>query len=505
MISSKKEEARLQICGHLKVNATDFVVREIMLDGKPVTLYSRENENIELSYQNFLSTASNVPSLSSSEASVETGTTSYADNFDLLGSEKLAELKRLSMWISDPPLMKEIVSMEIHCDNQLVQHWSKLLASLRSEFPSLLFKSNHAETSSDLVSLQVHPDLRFADLIDVIMKSQDIYDLYSFRSKSVQPSKEVPPCNYVDIGLGLNKDQRTQVFRIINAGDPSLQIRCQSAVEGLEDQSHSMKLLRVTRKPSKKRKLSHLNGGTCYAHFTIFKKNMDNLHCLKSIAKCLSLPPSKVSVAGTKDKKACTFQRCSVALSSIEYNQRLSRVRKLLQTYPLSGIDDSARCIMVIGNLTFRDRPLNIGELWGNSFSITLRNVEMKQNQLAEIEIKKLLECRKEAIVKNGFLNLYGTQRTGSFRENILKFMEDHEGFTESQILAFFSSSMPVGPVIGKHLLLGEYEDAISLIMKGRSVCDEHQEEGVSSLGCEVSTLVYPMSQSVFYRCSYLC
>lgn len=180
----------------------------------------------------------------------------------------------------------------------------------------------------------------------------------------------------------------------------------------------------------------------------------------------------------TTDKRAWTYQRCSINLNFLSNDKRESAafVKKLMISFPLSNLDDPD-CQLVIGNIRFSQTGLNTGTLWGNSFSIRLRQFGLIggdgiHSSDSRSLLQELLHKRIQKIKECGFPNYFGTQRTGLLKQessNLLSYLAttDMSNF-ESQILEFLSSSsMPQGPQVGRLCLNDKFEEAVQLLIGG--------------------------------------
>ncbi len=124
-----------------------------------------------------------------------------------------------------------------------------------------------------------------------------------------------------------------------------------------------------------------------YVWFNLTKRNYDLFRCLKILSRRLGVSPKRFGYAGTKDKRGVTTQKISVWNVSIE---KLKEVR--LRDIELSNFEES-------------QERINLGDLRGNEFEITVRDIEKN-------EMKKI-EGNLEKIRKNGFINYFGEQRFG--------------------------------------------------------------------------------------------
>ena len=95
-----------------------------------------------------------------------------------------------------------------------------------------------------------------------------------------------------------------------------------------------------------------------YVYFLLKKTNRNTLDVVKEIAKQLNLPEKQIGFAGSKDKQAITEQVCSAKGIS---KDKLSKVK----------IDHAE-----LKFLGYNDQPVCLGDLTGNYFEITIRNLD---------------------------------------------------------------------------------------------------------------------------------
>lgn len=144
--------------------------------------------------------------------------------------------------------------------------------------------------------------------------------------------------------------------------------------------------------------------GGNYLHFSLYKENKDTMEAISWLSKQVRMNPRSFQFAGTKDRRAVTVQRVSV--DRVLVNAMISAGRTLKNAY--------------IGNFEYRPRPLQLGELTGNEFVITLRDCDF--HYPVPLESKLILEGAQAIVneaIKNlgerGFINYYGLQRFGTF------------------------------------------------------------------------------------------
>ncbi|CAM9010385.1 hypothetical protein WICANDRAFT_78327 [Wickerhamomyces anomalus NRRL Y-366-8] len=157
-----------------------------------------------------------------------------------------------------------------------------------------------------------------------------------------------------------------------------------------------------------------------FLHFKLYKENKDTMEAANLLSKFLRLQPKQIRYAGTKDRRGVTVQKLSISKIKVE------RVNSLNRT--LRGLK--------LGSFSYENEGLSLGDLHGNEFLITLRDVQsLDPSQPIEEVISKSLESLKT----HGFINYYGMQRFGTFS------VSTH--------------------TIGKEILLGNWKAAAELIL----------------------------------------
>nr|CAI5848544.1 unnamed protein product [Callosobruchus analis] len=159
-----------------------------------------------------------------------------------------------------------------------------------------------------------------------------------------------------------------------------------------------------------------------YVHFLVYKENIDTLDACFKISAALKMHPSKLTYAGVKDKRAITTQCVCI--------HKVNPCKILNKTKHIRSIK--------IGNFSYKDIQLKLGDLQGNNFRIALRNIVASEDV-----IEKALNLVKE----RGFINYYGLQRFGNDKE-----VPTYE--------------------IGINFLLGQWKEAVDLILKPKTSDD---------------------------------
>ncbi len=95
-----------------------------------------------------------------------------------------------------------------------------------------------------------------------------------------------------------------------------------------------------------------------FVYFRLWKRNYNTLDALNRVADALGVSSAALSCAGNKDRIAVTAQTCSL--------KGVSRDR--LERLQLKDIE--------VTFLGYGDEPVHLGELEGNKFRITVRNLD---------------------------------------------------------------------------------------------------------------------------------
>lgn len=144
--------------------------------------------------------------------------------------------------------------------------------------------------------------------------------------------------------------------------------------------------------------------GGPYLHFTIFKENKDTMEVISFLARQMKMNPKNFQFAGTKDRRGVTAQRACVLRVHAE---RLANMNKTLRGATL-------------GDFEYRKTGLELGDLYGNEFLITLREcevpgVDMADPQAAVAKASELVGTSLKNLHERGYFNYYGLQRFGTF------------------------------------------------------------------------------------------
>ncbi len=155
-----------------------------------------------------------------------------------------------------------------------------------------------------------------------------------------------------------------------------------------------------------------------YVHFTLEKTNWDTIRAIGALSRALGVSRKRFGFAGTKDKRAVTRQRMAVWKPDYE---------------KLSGLKIKD---LVLSDFKRSSERLLVGDLVGNNFEITVRDVEGNKEEITS--------CAAQ-ISDKGVPNYFGYQRFGTIRPNthiIGKFLlrNDVKGAVMSYIADYFDA-----------------------------------------------------------------
>ena len=132
------------------------------------------------------------------------------------------------------------------------------------------------------------------------------------------------------------------------------------------------------------------NGKYLIAELT--KKNWDIHHLVRDLARILRISQSRFGWAGTKDKRAVTKQKISIW--DIQ-GEDIARVR--LKDVELKPLGRS-------------NTKISLGDLWGNRFRITIRDIGLSKEET----LSRVTAITQE--LEHGAPNFFGVQRFGENR-----------------------------------------------------------------------------------------
>lgn len=148
-------------------------------------------------------------------------------------------------------------------------------------------------------------------------------------------------------------------------------------------------------------KLSWIERGGEHCHFSLYKEMKDTMETISFLSHLMKKNPRDFQIAGTKDRRAATVQRVSVWRVESERLAALNRNQTMRNA--------------TVGDFEYHTSGLQLGDLSGNEFVVTLRNCRFAEGSDQPETIKTSLQTSLSNLYAHGFLNYYGLQRFGTF------------------------------------------------------------------------------------------
>lgn len=133
-----------------------------------------------------------------------------------------------------------------------------------------------------------------------------------------------------------------------------------------------------------------------FLHFTLYKENKETMEVASLLAKFLKTQVKHIKYAGTKDRRGVTVQKMSLERFTVE---RVTTLNKALKGCKL-------------GSFEYKDVPIKLGDLKGNEFIITIKDVESVD---PKVSVEDALVPILDSLQNIGFINYFGMQRFGTF------------------------------------------------------------------------------------------
>ncbi len=173
--------------------------------------------------------------------------------------------------------------------------------------------------------------------------------------------------------------------------------------------------------------IAHITGRGRYLVCVLVKRNVDTFQAIQAVANKLGIDNDRIQIAGIKDANALSAQH--VGISRILPEQMPQIKDSNLWLYPLR----------------FSNEKMDSSFLFGNQFDIKISAI----HHLTSTITKRLQQTRGELLKLGGCPNFFGHQRFGTTRS--------------------------ITHLVGKHILLGEWEKAAFTFLAKPSVF-EHPE-----------------------------
>uniref|UniRef100_A0A1A8VDS5 Pseudouridylate synthase PUS7L n=1 Tax=Nothobranchius furzeri TaxID=105023 RepID=A0A1A8VDS5_NOTFU len=480
--------------GSIKNFTEDFVVTEIDINGKYVKTSqatetpgcaSSEEHKSSVELKENINCSVSQDGDASSEWGVDTPLPSLA-GFDLdiiLGQSVSEDLEQFVLTLRE----KNQVGLELSLGSFSDKHQrANVHRAVRHRFPFLMTVTIQPE-------IRVREDPDYRELARLV-KDEEAEDFFRFIDAKVRGSSYT-------FGPDDNKEHRTAVHHFLNKRFGKLVETKSFSSQGRTAISVR---LREHGKP-KKRTAEERKEEDIYTAFTLCKENLETLEAISYMAAALGVLPSDFTYAGTKDKRAITYQSMVVKKVSPQ------RLKERTAEFQKRGMRLSQICSV--------SEPLKLGRLQGNHFDLVVRNLRPhrpvdKRSSATDVHAH-LAALVKEAVdntQRNGFVNYYGPQRFGggqsvpSDRVGLALLKED----MVNAVRLFFTPEEGTDPqsLAKRHFLQTDNaKESLALMPlckpRERLMLRALNRYGSGPDGCVQAWLSLPHSMRVFYPHAY--
>ncbi|KYO01434.1 putative tRNA pseudouridine synthase D [Plasmodium gaboni] len=189
-------------------------------------------------------------------------------------------------------------------------------------------------------------------------------------------------------------------------------------------------------------------------HFILYKVNKDTQEAIREISKVSGIPITSFHYSGFKDKRSVSTQIISTKLNY------LKELNNLKDYY----INKKNKTLLICNIEKVRDKKkIELGEHYGNKFIVVLRNVQNNEDYLRD---------RLKYIKKYGFINYFGMQRFGIYKNT----------FNKGRVLISRNYKEYINYVLDPHIFEkrqycgNPIKDSISIYMK--KACELYHKRG---------------------------
>jgi TruD family tRNA pseudouridine synthase len=473
-----------EIIGSIKTVAEDFVVKEIACDEKkhpdaprvadlqpftcdaatiPSSAAEKGTYNIDKRCQDSPIKPKNNPPASIGERNLHQILSEGA--FQSCPSETIQKLNTLHDAAAD--LLRgtfddcgnviDIIISEAEANESSASLRRCFHQAIRRDYP--LFQSDTKPAGPDKARhLSVSISTRFLDLRSFLDNPQeDLLKLYRYFNRGYEASIKEPEEDRVLLRLrqDLPREDRRAVHEAIQKGSHAMFQT--STIPDYKLSSGNTKepitivvvVVQWSRQTARKRKRDQDTFPKSNLLFVLRKRDKEHLTAIQTLVRALRCRQADIGLAGIKDMRAVTYQFCTV--SNVAPNQLVRAGESLSK----NGID--------IGPLREVPWRLSKGDLYGNHFQITIRNMR-RITVLSNQEGTKALDITHfrmmvDRIRQQGFVNFFGEQRVGV------------PGTASITGVRSFD--------IGRAMLQCDFTKAVDLIMTGRLVIRRDDVESI--------------------------
>ncbi|XP_037617015.1 pseudouridylate synthase 7 homolog-like protein isoform X1 [Sebastes umbrosus] len=483
--------------GSIKNFIKDFVVTEIDISGQRVNTAAAathhtpdcasSDKNNESSAECKWNNHSSV-SQDTDDAEADCGqdvTIPSPGSFDLsviLGQSVSEELEQFVLTLKEKPTKQEL-SLGSFADKH---HRANVHRAVRHRFPFLMTVTIQPE-------IRVREDPDYRELSHLVTEDE-AEDFFRFIDAKVRGSSYT-------FGPDDDKEHRTVVHHFLSRRFGKL-----VETKSFTDQGTTAISVRLREQGRpKKRTAEERKEEDVYTAFTLRKENLETLEAISYMAAALGVLPSDFTYAGTKDKRAITYQAMVVKKVSTQ------RLKEKTAEFEKRG--------MRLSQIRSVSEPLRLGRLQGNHFDLVVRDLRPhgagdahSSGADTHTRLAALVKEAVENVKARGFVNYYGPQRFGS----VQSVQSDRVGLAllkedmVSAVRLFFTpedGNDPQSHAKRHFLQTDNAKESLALMplskARERLMLRALNRYGTGPDGCTQAWLSLPHSMRVFYPHAY--
>ncbi|PCG96781.1 Pseudouridine synthase, TruD [Penicillium occitanis (nom. inval.)] len=275
-------------------------------------------------------------------------------------------------------------------------------------------KAEETTTTEPKDAAETKPEFTLSDEdrthLDELFGAETAAKIIDLHARVLASPKEPPKkLGQVEAGVVEEKDVRTKMHmtlrRVFNSMLESRTDTANMMIVGAAPNRHQKSARGFRGEPTQRpAKSGWEERGGQFLHFTIYKENKDTMEVISYLARSLKMNGKGFQFAGTKDRRGVTVQRACVFKVVAE---RLAGLNKNLRN-------------AAVGDFEYKTHGLDLGDLEGNEFVITLRDCQFldaagQAKTVSVSEAKELVGQAMYNLRERGYLNYYGMQRFGTF------------------------------------------------------------------------------------------
>lgn len=148
-----------------------------------------------------------------------------------------------------------------------------------------------------------------------------------------------------------------------------------------------------------------------FLQFVLYKENLDTTTATKELSR--KGGKARIGYAGMKDKRGITTQFCTL------FHTEPQRIMSQRLAGGGGNTKQKGYSVVQVGNFEYvsKEKERRLGSLQGNRFDVVMRNVKTGSTDGVD---RKVVQDAAKAMKEKGFINFFGTQRFGKYKDTHL-------------------------------------------------------------------------------------